>query len=354
MKKKLLILAPYPHDCAPSQRFRFEQYLPYFKEELDVRFESFIDLTTWKKLYEPGRIGFKAFKMFQSFARRILLLPAIMRSDFILVHREMAQIGPPVLEWIVAKVLRKKFIYDFDDAIWIPNYSETNKTFQRIKAYWKVRYLMKWAHHVMAGNEYLADFARVYNKKVTVVPTTIDTNYHKENKSESSPLIIGWTGSHTTMHYLAALEPVLKKLSEKFEFQFRVISNQPPEFPLTNLEFIKWSGDREIEDLSAISIGVMTLIEDKWAAGKCGFKALQYMSIGIPAVVSPVGVNKTIIQDGVNGFFASSEEEWLMILEKLIKEQDLRSQVGRAAIDSIEKNFSVNAHKKTYIDIITS
>ena len=355
MKKKLLILAPYPFDCAPSQRFRFEQYISFLEKDLEVEFESFIDLETWNQLYFPGRFAFKARKMLLSFWRRIVLLFKIGQYDYLFIHREMAQVGPPILEWFVAKILRKKFIYDFDDAIWIPNYSETNATFQRLKAYWKVRYIMKWAHHVTAGNQFLADFAKQYNSNVSIVPTTIDTTYHLvKEKSVNQVPVIGWTGSHTTMHYLSFLQPVLIKLAEKHQFKFRVISNQPPEFELCNLEFVKWSNDTEIEDLSAIDIGVMPLVEDKWASGKCAFKALQYMALGMPAVVSPVGVNESVITNGKNGYLAMTEAEWFETLNELLEHPEIRARIGQEAINTIENRYSVNAFSKRYLEIITS
>lgn len=353
--KKLLILAPYPKGKAPSQRFRFEQYLTFLSKHMEVQMEAFIDEETWDKLYLPGQFGFKARKMLHSFWRRILLLSSIKKCDYLFIHREMSQVGPPFLEWIVAKILRKRFIYDFDDAIWIPNYSETNATFQRLKAYWKVRYIMRWAHHITAGNEYLADFARQYNPNVSVIPTTIDTNYHQAPLSkENSPPIIGWTGSHTTVHYLSALAPVLNKLSQTHVFEFRVISNLEPEFDLKNLNFIRWSKTREIADLSALDIGVMPLVEDQWSAGKCGFKALQYMSLGIATVLSPVGVNKSIVMDGKNGLFASTQEEWLYQLKSLLDDEQKRREMGEQAIQRIESNYSVNAYKNKYLSIIQS
>lgn len=294
MSKTIYFIVPYPKGEAPSQRFRFEQYLDLFeKEGFKCEVIPFIDLKTWRTIYKEGNAMSKAFGMLRSFARRWKLLFQLKKADYLFIHREMAQMGPPIFEWIVAKVLKRNYTYDFDDAIWLPNYSESNAKFHRLKAYWKVNYCMKWAYQITAGNDYLAKYARQYNPNVMVLPTTIDTvNHHNKNcEYTAQPLIIGWTGTHTTMHYLDFLVPIIKKLEHDYTFKFRVISNEKPQFELSSLEFVKWQKESEIEDLAQINIGVMPLKEDQWSKGKCGFKALQYMALGIPTILSPIGVN---------------------------------------------------------------
>src|SRR5690606_36966739 len=130
-----------------------------------------------------------------AFARRFLLLFKIRKYDFIFIHREAAMIGPPFFEWFIAKVLRKKFIYDFDDAIWLANYSEANARFQGLKMYGKVRRIIKWADRVTVGNSFLAAYAHQFNSKVEVIPTSIDLAYqhNREGNPHQKPLVIGWT-----------------------------------------------------------------------------------------------------------------------------------------------------------------
>jgi len=151
--RKILFIAPYPHNEAPSQRFRFEQYLDYFKQnDLIIDFEPFLDKKTWKTLYSQGNVAKKGMGVMRSFVKRFFLLFRLYKYDMIFIHREAAHIGPPIFEFLIAKVFRKKYIYDYDDATWLPNYSETNASFHRLKAYWKVKYCIKWAHHVTPGN----------------------------------------------------------------------------------------------------------------------------------------------------------------------------------------------------------
>lgn len=352
--QKIFFIVPYPHAQAPSQRFRFEQYFDLLKQEgFEISIHPFLDDKTWKTLYGPGNIPGKAMGMMRSFFRRWALLFKLRKADHLFIHREAAQLGPPVFEWIIAKVLRRKYIYDFDDAIWLPNYSESNARFHRLKAYWKVNYCMKWADQVTAGNRYLADYARKFNTSVQVIPTTIDTvNHHNlTTDHEASPVVIGWTGTHTTMHYLDELIPVLQELEQEYDFTFRVISNQAPGYALRSLEYVPWNKTTEIADLAKINIGVMPLKQDIWSEGKCGFKGLQYMALEIPAVMSPVGVNSDIVTDGVNGFLAGSPEDWKSKLSLLLGDRELRKKIGKAGRERIESAYSVNANKYKYLDL---
>lgn len=354
-KKKIIFLAPYPHGEAPSQRFRFEQYLNMLESNnLDIHFAPFLDSKTWYALYKDGGVFKKVSGIIKSFFRRLITILFISKYDYVFIHREVSHLGPPIFEFIIAKIFRKPYIYDFDDAIWLPNYSESNAKVHRLKAYWKVKYCVKWAGQITVGNSYLANYAREFNNNVKIIPTTIDTvNYHNVNTDYNQRIVIGWTGTHTTMRFLDFIVPIIKKLEMRYDFEFRVISNQEPKYDLNSLRFIKWKRDTEIQDLNEISIGVMPLEQDIWSEGKCGFKCLQYMSLGIPSVVSPVGVNEEIIQHGVNGLIATTEEEWENSLESLIKSIDLRRKMGQSGKQTIQERYSVLAFEDQYLNLFS-
>ena len=354
-KKKILFIAPYPKNEAPSQRFRFEQYLDYLSEnELDITFSPFLDSKTWKTLYAEGNILKKAIGVIRSFIKRFFLLFTLHKYDKIFIHREAAHIGPPIFEFIIAKILKKKYIYDYDDAIWLPNYSETNASFHRLKAYWKVKYCVKWAYHVTPGNEYLANYAKKYNDKVTIIPTTIDTiNHHNlETDYDVTKPVIGWTGTHTTMQYLDFLIPVIIELENDYDFDFLIISNEAPTYNLKSMQFVKWNHATEIHDLAKISIGVMPLEQDIWSEGKCGFKGLQYMALGIPALMSPVGVNKQILDDKVNGYLVNTKKEWKDCLISLLTNKELRKKIGQAGKQTVIDRYSVIANQAIYLNLL--
>lgn len=352
--KTIYILAPYPKGEAPSQRFRFEQYINQLQnEDYQVLMFPFLDEKTWKLLYAKGKNLQKAVGILKSFLSRWRLLFRLKKADFVFIHREASHIGPPIFEWIMAKVLRINYIYDFDDATWLPNYSQTNAKFNRLKAYWKVKYCIKWAHQVTAGNHYLAEYAKNFNQNIEVIPTTIDLENHHTEKTDQNrkPLVIGWTGSHTTMRYLDFIVPIMEQLEKKFDFEFHVISNESPKYKLKSLRFIKWNKSSEIKDLARLHIGIMPLEEDIWSKGKCGFKALQYMALEIPTVASPVGVNSTIIADKKNGFLCTTPEEWEKVLTQLMENQSLRESTGENGYKTIENHYSVKANWRKYLEL---
>lgn len=353
-KTKIHIIAPYPFGKAPSQRFRFEQYITHLeKEGFNIQFHPFHTEKGWEIIYKKGVFTQKSVYLFTCFIRRFLLCFQLLNAQHIFIHREMSHIGPPIFEWLLAKVLRKKYVFDFDDAIWLPNYSEVNKKYNRLKCYWKTKHLIKWAHQVVAGNDYLASFAQQYNHNVQLIPTTIDTvNTHCLTVNHNTKkVVIGWTGTHTTMHYLSALYPVIERLEKNYDFEFHVISNEKPTSKLTSLVYKKWNKSTEIEDLSLIQIGVMPLEDTEWSAGKCGFKALQYMSLGAVAVVSPVGVNTKIIDNGKNGFVVDGADEWYTTLAQLIANEQERKNIGQTAIETIEQQWSVQHWTEKYVEL---
>jgi len=355
-KPNILFVVPYPAGQAPSQRFRFEQYFDLLTQK-GYRFTiaPFLDDETWRILYKPGMAAKKAFGILAGFWRRFVLLFRLSKYDYIFLHREASPIGPPWFEWIAAKVLGKKIVYDFDDAIWIPNTSENNKIVAGVKWHHKVDSICKWAYKVSCGNSYLQAYAKKFNQNAIVNPTTIDTvNLHNRVKDQhTDKVVIGWTGTHSTMKYLEMVVPVLQKLEERYPFEFIVISNKKPDFKLRSLKFLPWKKETEIDDLLRFNIGLMPLEDDLWAKGKCAFKALQYMALGIPAVVSPVGMNTEVVTDGVNGYICNTSDEWYASLEKIMQDPNLRIELGKAARQTIESRYAVASNSENFLKLFS-
>ena len=170
-------------------------------------------------------------------------------------------------------------------------------------------------------------------------------------KPTAQKLRIGWTGSHSTNQYLPILESVLEKLSEEFDYEFIVISNQPPPLKLSNLRFIPWKKESEVGDLNQFDIGVMPLVDSEWERGKCGFKLIQYLALGIPAVCSPVAVNTEIIHHGENGFHASNEAEWYEGIKSLLQDKALRKRFGENGRKKILDHYSVKSQEEKFINL---
>jgi glycosyltransferase involved in cell wall biosynthesis len=355
---KILFLAPYPQGQAPSQRFRFEQYLGMLAAAGHTySLAPFISASTWAILYKPGHTLAKVAGIVAGVGRRMALLFRVPAYDFVFIHREAAPLGPPLLEWVIAKVLNKKIIYDFDDAIWLANTSEANRIAAGLKWHQKVVSLCRWSYKNSCGNAYLAAYAQQYNAQSLVNPTTIDTErLHNQVRDQAAPgkLVIGWTGTHSTLKYLEQLVPVLTRLeAEGLDFEFRVISNQPPALPLRSLVFVPWRKDTEIADLLAFHVGLMPLEDDLWAKGKCAFKALQYMALGIPALVSPVGMNTEVVQNDYNGYVCATAADWDARLRELLANPNLRQRLGQAARATVVERYSVQANTANFLRLFT-
>ena len=347
---------PYPEKVAPSQRFRVELFLPALtKEGYQYKVLSFLDQGAWDILYAPGKGIGKIAGTIKGFFRRVNHLFQSVNADYVFLHREAAPLGPPVFEWLLAKVFRKKIIHEYDDAIWIPGGEKLSFFKKFLKATWKVKYIIKWSYKVAGGNEFLCRYARQYNSSVILLPTVVDTEsgHHKiKNQLEGERVVVGWTGTHTTLHNLEEMQHLLPELKKEIDFDILIISNKPPDWEFDFI-FKKWEESTEVEDLLKMHIGIMPLKKGPWFEGKCGFKLIQYHACGIPAVASPVGVNSLITLHEKTGFIANDDNEWKNYLKKLISDTQLRVRMGKAGREHIEKNFSLNNLLDVFISLFS-
>jgi glycosyltransferase involved in cell wall biosynthesis len=354
MQRTILFLIPYPLHEAPSQRFRFEQYFQVLRENgFGIEVQSFLHKENWKILYQRGMYFKKILTLFSGISSRFRILFSIYKYDFIFIHRETMPLGPPVMEWIIAKVCRKRIIYDFDDAIWLTDKVGEGRFMRWLKGRGKVSDICLWSYKVSCGNHFLCEYAYRFNENVFLIPTTVDTEEtHNPDlvQGSDSSVTLGWTGSTSTLKYLEILEPVLNRIQAKYpSVKMIVIADKKPNLNIPNLEFVPWAKETEIRDLKRIRIGVMPLPNDEWANGKCGFKAIQYMSLQIPPVISPVGMNCQLVDDGKDGFLAADENEWFTCLEKLINDPSLRRSMGELARQKIITHYSVISNRSSFL-----
>jgi glycosyltransferase involved in cell wall biosynthesis len=346
VNKRVYFLVPAPLGISPGQRFRFEHYLKHLEEKnIGYTISSFYDSEGWKIIFKKGGFLKKIAMVLKGFGKRYADLFRMRDYDYVFIYREAAPVGPPFFEWIIAKFLKKKIIYDFDDSIWVPFSSQYNRIALYLKWFSKIAVICRWSYRLSVGNDYLRQFSSQYNQNVVIIPTVVDTkDVHNQIKDHSeNPLAIGWTGTFSTLKYLNLVLPVLQKLQERFDFDFIVIADNDPALPLKKYKFIRWNKETEAADILMMHIGLMPLYNDEVSWGKCGLKAIQYMALGIPPVVSPVGVNNVIIDHGQNGFICNGPQEWETALEKLLTETSLRTKMGATASLKIESDYSVKA-----------
>ena len=352
----VLVLLPYLYDTVPGQRFRIEQW-PRCLEPMGVRFQfvPFESPALQQVWCAQGRYGRKLAELLRGIGRRIRDVARLDgRWDLIVIFRELLPIGPALLERWTARA-GIPVVYDFDDAIFLPNVSEVHKAWGWLKWPGKTGTICRLSRHVIAGNDYLQAYARRYNERVSVIPTTIDTDAYlmKHSQAVEGVPVIGWSGSRTTVPHLRGLDQALQVLRRSAEFQLKVVGTERYALDGVEVNAHAWQAQTEAEDIQSFHIGVMPLPDDPWARGKCGLKALQYMALGVPVVASPVGVNTQIIQDGRNGLLASSAKEWVEQLSRLMRDEPLRTRLAREARATVERWYSAKAQAPCLLEIFS-
>lgn len=345
---RVLALVPYPYDQAPGQRYRIEQWAAFLEQTgVELSYEPFRREELHSLLARPGNTMRKIWLTAIESARRLKVPRMIKDYDLIYIYKEVALLGPALIEsWIGMKGV--PVVFDMDDAIFLhsPSYSPVNRYFRWMKFPGKTRTICSLASHVIVGNSYLADYASRFNQNVTIIPSTIDAVKYTlgDAKPDREPLVIGWSGSYSTVQHLNTVRRVLMRLAEKEKFRVRVIGTSDYKIDGVDVETIPWRSETEVADLRPIDIGIMPLPDDEWARGKCGFKALQYMALGIPTVCSPVGVNSKIIHDEENGLLAATEDQWIDKLTRLLQSRSLRERLGTAGRATVEAEYSMPMH----------
>jgi glycosyltransferase involved in cell wall biosynthesis len=344
---KILFIAPHRPNRSPSQRYRFEQYIPYLEKEGTVCRLAF--LVTEKDdavFYAPGKFLVKGWLMFGYFLKRVTHVFLAFQFDVVFIQREAFFIGGAFFERLF-KWTGKKIIFDFDDAIWLPNVSEGNKKWLWLKSLNKTGDIIKLSDHVVAGNNYLAAYAKNFNSTITVIPSTVDLNFYTidPNQPKRDYVTIGWSGSPTTVPYFQLLEPVFIKLKKKYgsRLKFTLLGDQSYCNNELEIQGIKWTNENEVAVIQTFDIGIMPMPDDEWSKGKCSMKGIQYMALAIPTIMAKAGMNLEVIQDGVNGFLAASELEWEEKLSCLIEQEELRNRLGNAGKKTIDEKYTTQA-----------
>jgi glycosyltransferase involved in cell wall biosynthesis len=265
-------------------------------------------------------------------------------------------IGPPLFEWLAMRVGKCPLVLDLDDATYV---SYTSPTYGRLgsalKWFGKTDDLIRWAQVVTCGNRSIAEYVESKGSRAVVIPTVVDTERFRprarlaEEKERKGPPVLGWIGTHSTFPYLEMIFPALQELARDHKFRLKVIGAGRERVRLEGVEVesLSWNLSREIADFQSFDIGLYPinakLYADQWAAGKSGFKAIQYMSVGIPYVVTPIAACKEIGEPGRTHLFAETDEEWREALKRLLADEESRRRMGEAGRQHALAHYTVSA-----------
>ena len=347
-------LVPYAPGIAPSQRFRIEQWVPHLAGEgVEVSLLPFADKELTDLLQHPRRTLRKAVLMLGALARRRRDIASLPRKRLALVHRAATLVGPPVFE----RSLKRRghpLVYDFDDAIYLLHTAAQNRGLAWLKQPGKTATICRFSDQVVVGNAHLAAWARKHNPAVAIVPSSVDTDLYRVRPERRAPerFVVGWMGSSTSQTYLEAFGPMLQAVSSTLQVELRVVSNRRPALPDVSLTWRPWSAEREVDDLAEFDVGIMPMPDEEWALGKCAFKALQYMAVGVPTVASAIGANREVIEHGVNGLLATDSREWVECIGSLATDTELRRRLGLAGRRTVEERFSMRRSAAAMAEVL--
>lgn len=336
---KLLILARYD-SLGSSSRYRIFQYIPCLqKNGWEVKVNFLLSNRYIKFLYYNSPLPF--YEILKNYFIRLWLLLNKRKYDAIWLQQEAFPWMPAFLEkmFLGSKV---PIVNDHDDAFF-HRYDLNNSKIVRLILGNKIDMIMSSVHHVVVGNQYLAERAnRNLAKKISVLPTVIDINRYKTKESYKSKIFtVGWIGSPNNAKYLYIIKNVLQNICKDRQSRLVLIGSGNVSIENCNVELLEWNESSEIENMLNFDVGIMPLPDSPWERGKCGFKLIQYMGCGLPVIASPVGINSEIVQNGVNGFLAKTDEEWLQYLIMLMENQQLRKEMGLNGRRIVEEKYSI-------------
>lgn len=337
---KIRIAALTSGRSTPSARFRIRQYLPNLcKAGLDVR-EYCPAINQGARL--PGALGkiraryMPPLIIGQTALNLVLRIPGIIGSH----HADVTWLERNFIPGLddAAILLGKPLVVDIDDAIWL--YNPMGRS--------QVGRLVGRADMVFAGNTFLADWCSQYCKNIQVIPTAVDSERFTPRltpKDPDSPFVIGWTGTSGNFRYLQMIEGALDKfLRHHPSARLMIIADRAPNelsVPVDQLEFRQWDPATEHLLLQEFDVGIMPLDDSELSRGKCSFKMLQYMAVGIPVIASPYGMNAQVLALGGFGYAALKDEDWRDALTCCIENRLLSRSKGDIAREVLVSEFSV-------------
>jgi len=340
---KIAALVPYHTAYCSGQRFRIELWASRLAPRgIDVSFYPFASSALTGILHQPGKRLEKGYWLLRCYADQLRRVLAGPRPDRIFIYREAALLGPAFIERLTRR-WKVPIIYDIDEPLFVPYVSPANGRLNFLKCATKTHSLFRLSDHVLAVNKAIGDYAQQHASRVSIVPMAVDTDRYRPASaaSEGGPLRIGWTGTRTTQPHLELIAGPLQRLGQERAASLRVIADDPMTLPGIDLDFVPWTVEAEVPRLQECQIGVVPVKATDWSPWKFNFKTIQFMSLGLPIVATATGSNLEIIEDGVNGFLASTDDEWYERLRTLADDPALRRSMGEAARRTAQAHFSL-------------
>ena len=283
----------------------------------------------------------------KDFLGRLKALAAARYADVVILQRKL--ISRFETGWLRRRA--RRLIFDFDDAIWLRD-SHSGKGFDDAKRTRRFRAIAASANAVVAGNSILAEQV---GSKATVIPTCINTQHYSAMQVGKTDHFIRlvWIGSSSTLKGLETQRELLESLGRAIPaLRLKVICDRFPQFEHLPVDAVNWDERTETAELASADIGIGWVPDDPWSRGKCALKLLQYQAAGLPVVANPVGVQAEIVRPGVDGFLATTIEEWIAAIRALVSDADLRCRLGAAGREQVRAKYSVDVGGAMWVELL--
>jgi glycosyltransferase involved in cell wall biosynthesis len=274
--------------------------------------------------------------------------------DLLWIEKELFPWFPAWTERALAG-LGVRYVVDYDDAVF-HRYDLHRSPLIRSVLGKSIDTVMRHAHSVVVGNDYLAERARhAWADRVEVLPSVVDIYRYSLHEKKGEQFRIGWIGSPVTAPYLELIREALEEANRSIDARLVLVGVGNRDV-LTGMEkdVLPWSEDTEVAQIQSFDVGIMPLRPGPFEEGKCGYKLVQYMACGLPVIASPVGVNSRIVEPGITGFLASSTEEWVKALVMLSQDASLRNDLGKAGRKKVEREYSLQVAAPRLLEILTN
>ncbi len=328
MGNDLLILIQGEHVAA--SRYRILQYVPYLEQHgIRCAIRDF-----------PGSV--------KDYLSLYSVLP---HFDCVFVQRKRFHF--PFLT--IFRKRARKVVYDLDDAVMYRN-SLAGSPYSRTRQK-RFEDMVRSCDVVIAGNTFLKEQTSPFHSRVVVIPTSIPAGRYrmKDHSMKKDLVTLGWIGDHGSIHYLERLSHVWDAVGRRYtgKVELKIICDTFFDCKDIPVRKVSWSGDTEVAELMDMDIGLMPLLDDPWSWGKCGLKILQYFGVGVPAVCTPVGVNRDVVVDGENGFWAMNDQEWIDRISRMIEDSGKREFMGYAGRSTLDRGYTLEANAARVLEAIS-
>ena len=356
---RVLGLATYPVEAAAT-RFRMIQFIePLAEHGIELSVYPFLDSRLHGSLYDRSHWPRTAVGLALASVRRVRELWRARKADVLFVQREAMMFGPPIVEWLAINLDRCPMVLDLDDATYVAYKSPTyGRLGSMLKWFGKTNDLIHWSRLVICGNREIASYVESKGRAAVVIPTVVDTTRFRPlpERQQTDVPVIGWIGTHSTFPYVKTIFPVLERLAREHQFRLRLVGTGEDNIPIpgVKIENLTWTLAREIADFQSLDIGIYPIVEDDWSVGKSCFKAIQYMAVGVPFVVSPVGACQEIAEPGQTHFVARTEDDWYTHLSRLLSDEALRRRMGEVGRRYAVEHYSIEVHVPKLAEVLRS